>query len=159
VPSKTKPKSRETYVALYSFVGNDWGVAEGLRLRGDHDLVQRFPDRFVPEDTPDDELRQLRKAAASPLPQPDPLGRVKLRVLHGLGSEAGLDHFGAGEAQTVSQGGNIYHPGDTFEAEGADAQHLIDCGVAEIVKGLLPRKQQKAKAQSPGITIGDRSVA
>jgi hypothetical protein len=150
----SKPKSKETYVALYSWVGNDYGVAEGLRLRGDHELVANFPERFVPEDTPDDELERLRKAAAAPLPQPEPLGRVRLRVLPGLGAEAGLDHFGAGEAQTVSQGGTIYHVGDEFEAEGADAQAMIDCGAAEIVK-RLPAKKQKQEpepVQASGIT-------
>ena len=87
--------------------------------------------------TPDEEIRRLKIAAALPPPPPEPLGRVKLRVLPG-GDAPGAP------PQTVEQRGNTYVSGDVFEAEGANAQYLIDGGFCEIVKHLRPQKQAPA---------------
>lgn len=141
MPTKTeKPKPDELYVCWESFAGHDLRVAQGDRFRGDHAIVQRFPDRFVLDGTPDDQIAQLRARAAEPPPAPEPIGRVKLRVLPGPGGSA-LD---GGRNQEVMQRGRIYNSGDTLEAEGKDAQYLIDAGVCEVVKRLRPKKQAQA---------------
>jgi hypothetical protein len=142
MPTKTKkPKPDEFYICIQSFAGNQFAVAEGALFPGDHEFVRRFPDRFVVVGTPDEEVRRLKIAAAAPPPPPEPIGRVKLRVLPGQGIST-LD--GGGPPQTVEQGGRTYLPGDTLEAEGADAQYLIDGGFCEIVRHLRPRKQAPA---------------
>jgi hypothetical protein len=120
----TKPKPDEFYICIQSFAGNQFAVAEGDLFPGDHEFVRRFPDRFVVVGTPEEEIRRLKIAAAlPPPPPPEPLGRVKLRVLSGQGIST---LYGGGPPQTVEQGGRTYLPGDTLEAEGADAQYLID---------------------------------
>ena len=150
MPTKTKPKADETiFIALFAFAGNDVNVREGARLRRDNPIVTRFPDRFVPEDTPDDELFRLRAVANVPPPPPPPIGRVKLRVLPGIGSEGSR---WAGEPQTVSHAGRVYHPGETLEAEGADAQHLLDSGCVEVVRSLRSKRQKQPEpVEAPGI--------
>lgn len=139
--TKTQPKPEEFYICIQSFAGNDFAVAEGDLLPGDDERVQRCPDRFVVVGTPEEEIRRLKIAAAVPPPPPEPLGRVKLRVLPGQGIST-LD--GGGPPQTVEQGGHTYFPGDTLEAEGADAQYLLDGGFCEIVRHLRPQKQAPA---------------
>jgi hypothetical protein len=140
----TKPKPKDLYVCVESFAGNDFAVAEGTRLRGDNPIVQRVPDRFAPPDTPDDELRQLKVALNPPPAQREPLGRVRLRVLPGSGPST---LAGGPTPQTVEQatrtGIRTYVSGDTFEAEGQDAQYLLDIGVCEVVESL-PKKLAKA---------------
>jgi hypothetical protein len=141
MPTKTKkPKPDEFYICIQSFAGNELAVAEGDLFPGDHEFVRRFPDRFVVVGTPEEEIRRLKIAAAVPPPPPEPLARVKLRVLPGQGIST-LD--GGGPPQTVEQGGRTYLPGDTLEAEGADAQYLIDGGFCEVVESL-PKKLVKA---------------
>ena len=146
--TKTKPKPDEFYICIQSFAGNEFAVAEGDLLPGDDERVQRFPDRFVVVGTPDEEIRRLKIAAAVPPPSPEPLGRVKLRVLPGQGI-ATLD--GGGPPQTVEQGGRTYFPGDTLVAEGADAQYLVDGKFCEIVESL-PKRLAKAGAIATGRT-------
>jgi hypothetical protein len=136
MPTKTKPKRDEFYICIQSFAGNEFAVAEGDLFPGDHEFVRRFPDRFVVLGTPDEEIRRLKIAAALPPPPPEPLGRVKLRVL------PGQDVPGA-PPQTVEHRGHTYVSGDLLEAEGADAQYLLDGGFCEIVKSL-PKKLAKA---------------
>jgi hypothetical protein len=134
MPTKTKPKPTEYFICIESFAGNEFAVAEGTVLPGEDERVQRCPDRFVALGTPDREVRRLKAANAAPPPPPEPLGRVKLRVL------PGQDAPGA-PPQTVEQRGHTYVAGDTLEAEGADAQYLIDGGFCEIVWRLRPQKQ------------------
>jgi hypothetical protein len=100
--------------------------------------VQRCPDRFVTLGTPEEEICRLKAANAAPPPPPEPLGRVKLRVLPGPG---GLSVLDGGRPQTVFANGREYSSGETLEAEGADAEHLIDVGACEIVMHLRPQKQ------------------
>ena len=152
MPTKTKPKADEIHVAVISFAGHDVNVAQGDRLRADNPIVQRFPDRFLPESTPDDEISRRRAELNAPPPPPEPIGRVKLRVL------PGPDALGA-EVQKVEQGGKTYFAGDTLEAEGVDAQYLLDGGFCEIVKRLRPKKQAapEPSAPAPGITTTGRT--
>jgi hypothetical protein len=135
----TKPKPSTIYVCWQSFAGNEGlSVAEGTRLLGSHELVQRFPDRFVPDGTPDDEVAQLRAAAAAPPPAPEPLGRVKLRVLPGT---PGIGLLDGGRDREVFAHGRTFTSGQTFESEGKDAEHLISVGACEIVKHLQPKRE------------------
>jgi hypothetical protein len=143
----TKPKPDVLYVCVQSFASNDFAVAAGDRHRGDNPIVARVSDRFVPADTPDDEVRQRRAALEAPPPPPEPIGRVKLRVLPGIGSEG--SHW-AGDQQTVSVGGRTYYPDQTLEAEGADAQHLLDSGTVEIVKSLPKKLAEAGEAIATG---------
>jgi hypothetical protein len=136
--TKTKPKRDEFYICIQSFAGNEFAVAEGDLFPGDHEFVRRFPDRFVVLGTPEEEIRRLKIAAALPPPPPEPLGRVKLRVLPGQG---GLSAIDGGRPQTVFANGREYSSGETLEAEGANAEHLIDVGACEIVRPLRQKKE------------------
>ena len=138
--TKTKPKRDEFYICIQSFAGNEFAVAEGDLFPGDHEFVRRFPDRFVVVGTPEEEIRRLKIALALPPPPPEPLGRVKLRVLPGPG---GLSVLDGGRPQTVFANGREYSSGETLEAEGANAEHLIDVGACEIVRHLRPQKQTR----------------
>jgi hypothetical protein len=147
----TKPKPNEIYVCVQSFAGNEIAVAEGKRLRGENEIVQRYFDRFLPESTPDDEIASRQAVLNAPAPQPEPLGRVKLRVLPGPGPSA---LAGGPPAQKVEQatptGTRTYLSGDTLEAEGRDAQYLIDIGVCEIVESLPKRLAKTGRAIANG---------
>ena len=139
MPTKTtKPKPDEFYICIESFAGNEFAVAEGTVLPGEDERVQRCPDRFVTLGTPDEEVRRLKAANAAPPPPPEPLGRVKLRVLPGPG---GLSVLDGGRPQTVFANGREYSSGETLEAEGANAEHLIDVGACEIVRHLRRKKE------------------
>jgi hypothetical protein len=137
--TKTRPKPDEFYICIQSFAGNEFAVAEGDLLPGDDERIQRCPDRFVVVGTPDEEIRRLKITAAVPPPRPEPLGPVKLRVLPGPGGSP-LD---GGRPQTVFASGREYASGETLEAEGTDAQHLIDVGACEIVRHLRRKKQTR----------------
>jgi hypothetical protein len=138
MPTKTtKPKPNTTYVAVISWVGNDVNVAQGLRLRGDNPIVEKFFDRFVPESTPDDEVSARRAELNAPAPPPEPIGRVKMRIRKGPEQT-----YGEPKAHV---GGRALYEGDTFEAEGKDAQYLLDVGVGEILESL-PKRLAKAGA-------------
>jgi hypothetical protein len=132
MPTKTKLKPKQVYVCWESFAGNEGlSVAEGTRLRGDHELVQRYPERFVEDGTPDDEVDRLRAAAFAPVLAGDskpPLGRVRLRIRPREGNMK-LE-------PAAYVGDKPYYEGDTLVLEGDRAEHLIDVGVAEIVKEL-----------------------
>ena len=138
--TKTKPKPEEFYICIQSFAGNEFAVAEGTVLPGEDERVRRCPDRFVAVETRDEEIRRLKIAAALPPPPPEPLGRVKLRVLPGPGGLSALD---GGRPQTVFANGREYVSGETLEAEGTGAQHLIDVGACEIVRHLRRKKQTR----------------
>lgn len=128
MPTKTKLKADEIYICWMSFAGNEGlKCAEGARLRGDHELVKRFPDRFVIDGTPDDEINAL-KAAALSFPEPEPLGRCKVRILAERGQPTGRPQAIVGDRE--------FYGGETPVLEGKQAQHLLDGGVAEIVKVL-----------------------
>ena len=142
MPTKTKPSPNEFFICIESFAGNEFAVAEGTVLPGEDERVQRCPDRFVALGTPDEEVRRLKAANAALPPPPEPLGSVKLRVLPGQGGLSALD---GGRPQTVFANGREYVSGDTLEAEGADAQYLIDGGFCEIVRHLRPQKQALAR--------------
>jgi hypothetical protein len=142
-----KPTPNEVYIAVISFAGHDVNVAQGLRLRGDNPIVEKFFDRFLPESTPDDEITARRAVLNAPPPPPEPLGRVRLRVLPGQGIDT---LAGGGPPQTGEQGGRTYLPGDTLQAEGADAQYLIDGGFCEIVESLPKRLAKAGEAIATG---------
>jgi hypothetical protein len=131
MPTKTKPKSNDFFICIESFAGNEFAVAEGTVLSGEDERVQRCPDRFVALGTPDEEVHRLKAANAAPPPPPEPLGRVKLRVLPGQG---GLSAIDGGRSQTVFHRGREYVSGETLEAEGPNARYLIDGGFCEIVR-------------------------
>jgi hypothetical protein len=145
MPTKTKPQSDDLVVALYSFAGHDVSVSEGAPFRADSEIVTKFADRFVPASTPDAELHRLRAAANAPPPAPEPLGRLKLRVLPGQGGSL-LD---GGTDQQVFADGRTYHSGEFLEAEGAGAQHLLDSGAVEVVRKLRSRAEE-----TTGFTTG-----
>jgi len=141
MPTKTKPSPNEFFICIESFAGNEFAVAEGTVLPGEDERVQRCPDRFVALGTPDEEVRRRKAANAAPPPPPEPLGRVKLRVLPGQG---GLSAIDGGCPQTVFHRGREYVSGETLEAEGANAQYLIDGGFCELLRHLRPQKQAPA---------------
>lgn len=145
--TKTKPESNEFFIYIESFAGNEFAVAEGAVLPGEDERVQRCPNRFVALGTPDEEVRRRKVANAAPPPPPEPLGRVKLRVLPGQGGQSAID---GGRLQTVFANGREYSSGETLEAEGADAQQLLDVGACEIVKRLPAMKRQQAKLGGTG---------
>ena len=139
--TKAKPKSTDYFICIESFAGNEFAVAEGTVLPGEDERVQRCPERFVAVGTPDEEIHRLKTAAAVPPPPPEPLGRVKLLVLPGPGGLSALD---GGRPQTVFANGREYSSGETLEAEGTDAEHLIDVGACEVVRRL------RRKIEVPG---------
>jgi hypothetical protein len=104
MPTATKPKPDEIYVAVISFAGNDLNVAQGARLRGDNEIVQRFPERFLPESAPDDEIFRRRTELNAPPPPPEPIGRVKLRVLPSQEGAPGAAAEGGAPRQDVLRG-------------------------------------------------------
>jgi hypothetical protein len=71
---KQKPKADTLYVCFESFASDsrDGNCARGTRLRGDHPIVRNYPQFFVPDGTPDDELERIRRdfyeASGSPPP-------------------------------------------------------------------------------------------
>src|SRR4051794_38191727 len=94
MPTKTKLKSNELYVCIESFASDEYAVARGTRFRGDNPIVDRYSHSFAPADTADDELHRLRAELNAPPPPPEPLGRVKLRVLPGHGGDRLMIHGG-----------------------------------------------------------------
>lgn len=124
MPTKTKPKADELMVCFESFASHEHQIARGTKLRGDNPLVERFSQFFIPADTPDDEWPR-----PSFPPPPEPLrGRFKLRILEGAAATKG-------EPRAWHKG-QPYYDGETLTASDADAAHLLDAGVAEIVKRL-----------------------
>jgi hypothetical protein len=137
--TKTKPKADEVYICRESFASHEFSIARGARLPGDHPAVQRHPGYFIPAAT----ATEAQMAPVRPMPEEpvrEPIGRVKLRVLPVEG-ERMLE-------QLVWHGGRGYHANDTFEAEVADAQHLLDVGACEVVKKLRPRTAEQTPAPS-----------
>ncbi len=67
-----KPDPGQIYVALSSFASTEGGgflIKAGARLRGDHPLVKRLPQKFVPDGLSDAELATVR-AERRPAPEP-----------------------------------------------------------------------------------------
>ena len=91
MPTKSKPNPNEFFICIESFAGNEFAVAEGTVLPVEDERVQRCPDRFVALGTADEEVRRLKAANAAPSPPPEPLGRVKLRVLPGQGGLSAIE--------------------------------------------------------------------
>jgi hypothetical protein len=60
---------------------------------------------------------------------------MKLRIIPHRGKEM------KGRWVAIVDGKELFG-GETLELEGADAQHLVDVGAAEIVKHLPPKKKQ-----------------
>lgn len=121
MPTLTKPKADELLICHESFASDEHSIPRGMKLRGDSPIVERYPQFFIPADTPDDQWP--RPAIASP---PEPLtGRFKLKILEGAAATRG--------APRAWHRGKAYYDGDILTAEDADAAHLLDCGVAEIV--------------------------
>jgi hypothetical protein len=121
VATKTKTN---LVVCWRSFAGNDVAGVKGRRYRTDDPIVTEHPDHFVSADLPESEWPNDNFFA----PVPEPIGRVKLRVLPVEGDRK-LEEL-------VLHRGRGYRAGDTFEAEGRDAEHLLDVGVCEVVKKL-----------------------
>ena len=133
----TKLKSNEIYRCWQSAAANDGlKVAEGARYRGDHPLVARFRDQFVPDATPDDEIDALKAEAWAPVltSDSDPLGRCRVRILPARGKPTGRPVAVSGAKELFG--------GETIELEGRDAEHLVDAGVAEIIKHR-PKKAEE----------------
>jgi hypothetical protein len=136
--TKAKPKSTEYFICIESFAGNEFAVAEGTVLPGEDERVQRCPDRFVALGTPDEEVRRLKAANAAPPPPPEPLGRVKLRVLPGQG---GLSAIDGGRSQRVFHHGREYVSGGDARGRGRE------CSVPHR-RGLLRDRQAFAAAEA-----------
>jgi hypothetical protein len=56
-------KNDQIFVALQGFAGELHGVplvfTKGTRLRSDHPAVRKWPHNWVPDGTPDDEIRRI----------------------------------------------------------------------------------------------------
>ncbi len=65
------------FVCIESFGTNTDGepiaCSRGTRLRGDHPYVQRWPQFFLPDSTPDDELAAARREHYRQAGAPAPL--------------------------------------------------------------------------------------
>jgi hypothetical protein len=59
---KQRPKADRLYVCFESFQSEHGGCARGTRLLGSSPVVQRWPQFFVVDGTPDDELERIRNA-------------------------------------------------------------------------------------------------
>jgi hypothetical protein len=93
--------------------------------------VQRHPADFVR----DGELvPDVRAKVEAESPPPEPLGRVRLRVRE-LPDESEHKHD-----PLVVQRSKAFYVGDTLEAEGKDAEAILDTGAVEIVKHLDKEK-------------------
>jgi hypothetical protein len=99
--TSTKP---DLVVCWRSLAGNDVRGVKDKRYRADDPIVTAHPEHFVPADLPESEWPSDTFVA----PEPEPIGRVKLRVLPVEG-ERMLE-------QLVWHGGRGYHTNDTFEA-------------------------------------------
>jgi hypothetical protein len=130
MPAATKLKAEELYVCHESFASNEHAVSRGAKFRGDNPIVQKYPQFFIPAATPDDLWPR-----PAPLPVPEKLapGRYKLKILPGSPATRGMPRAWVGNRP--------YHDGDTLEADAVDASHLVDAGVAEIVKKLRSPKE------------------
>ncbi|MGI9019198.1 MAG: hypothetical protein ACR2G3_00615 [Solirubrobacterales bacterium] len=126
----TKPKPEQLYVCIETFASAEHVARQGTRLRGGHPIVKKHPQFFASADASDDELHDLRMALNPPEPEPEPIsGRVKLRVIPGQ--------------RVIQPKGNTISEGETFEAEGKDAQDLLHVGAVEVV-GKARRRRKAA---------------
>jgi hypothetical protein len=133
--TKSKPKPSEVYVCRESFASHEHSVARGMRLRGSHPAVQAHPDFFLVAATATEE----DLAPLNPSPQEEPereLGRVKVRILRPRGKPT--------SRAVAVVGAREYHGGEVVEVDGRAAEHLVDAGIAEIVKKLGPKKAKEA---------------
>jgi hypothetical protein len=145
-----KPKADRVYTcwnAGFDTVLN-FGAARGQRLKGDHAYVQRHPADFIPESEVLGGASLPDPANVPPVDPPEPIGRVKLKVLPGLGSRAD-DLVGGGTEQQITYRGKTYRTGETFAAQGADAAYLLDTGCVEIVGSPLKRLRPSRSAGLP----------
>jgi hypothetical protein len=126
MPTKSTPA--EVVICWRSFAGNEYAVAKGTTHRADDAVVQAHPEHFIDASLPESEWPHDTYA----VPEPEPIGRVKLRVLpvHGERRNSAL----------VWHKGTDYYAGQTLEAEGRDAEHLLDVGACELVKKLPPKE-------------------
>jgi hypothetical protein len=120
----------------------------GPAAKGDHAYVQRHPADFIPESEVLGGASLPDPANVPPVDPPEPIGRVKLKVLPGLGSRAD-DLVGGGTEQQVTYRGKTYRTGETFAAQGADAAYLLDTGCVEIVGSPLKRLRPSRSAGLP----------
>jgi len=152
MPTSTKPKPKpdDVMVAWRSFSGNVHRAVKGQRFYANDPIVTEHPDHFISAEVPD----SAWPTDDYTTPEPEPIGRVKLRVLPGT---PGLTLISGGRDQSVFANGRTYTSGETFEAEGQGAEHLLSSGCCEIVKKLKPRKEQpkpEQPAAAPGLTTG-----
>jgi hypothetical protein len=138
MPLATKaPKWRATDVVTCWNPGYDtqidFACKRGQRLRGDHEYVRRHASDFVGDGEVVPDIRAKVEAEST---LPEPMGRVKLRVL-----ELPKHSDGRFEPRVLRRG-KQYFGGDTFEAEGREAEALLDGGTVQIVKHL-DRKEGK----------------
>jgi hypothetical protein len=126
----TKSKPTKVVICWRSFAGNEYAVAKGTRYSTDDAVVQAHPEHFIDAALPE----SMWPRDDYMVPEREPIGRVKLRVLPVAGERK--------HSALVWHRGTEYYAGDTLEAEGADAEHLLDVGACEIVK-KLPAKKEK----------------
>jgi hypothetical protein len=122
---KSKP---ELAVCWQSFASQTTAVSRGTTFPADDPVVKQHGEHFVSADLPESQWPRAGWVA----PEREPIGRVKLRVLPVAGERR--------NSALVWHRGTDYYAGQTLEAEGADAEHLLDVAACEIVK-RLPKKE------------------
>jgi hypothetical protein len=124
--TKSKP---DLAICWQSFASQTHAVSRGTTFPADDPIVEQYGEHFVSADTPE----SLWPRPNWIVPEPEPIGRVKLRVLPVEGERK--------NSALVWHRGKDYYAGDTLEAEGRDAEHLLGVGACEVVKKLPARKE------------------
>ncbi len=102
----------------------DRAVKHGERLKGSDPAVERHPELFLADGEPVPTDVRAVVEAATPAPEPEPTGMVKVRMI--------------GKHQTVIHDNHTYRSyedetGDEFTVDAKTAVRLIDEGLVERV--------------------------
>jgi hypothetical protein len=124
--TKSKP---ELAVYWQSFASQTTAVSRGTTFPADDPVVKQYAEHFVSAEIPESQWPRANWI----VPEREPTGRVKLRVLPVAGERK--------NSALVWHRGTEYYANDTLKAEGRDAEHLLDVGVCEIVKKLPPNEE------------------
>jgi hypothetical protein len=125
--TKSKPKLA---VCWQSFASQTTAVSRGMTFPADDPIVKQHGEHFVSADLPESQWPRPDWI----VPEREPIGRVKLRVREIEGDKR--------SEALVWHKGKDYFAGQEFEAEGRDAEHLVDVGACEVVQKLPPKKKE-----------------